>query len=102
MAQNSVSKVVYQQIQPALIERAPPFIMTPQPIQPEQQHRLAAIAKQRALVTPTWYDKFLDTLIGDDRNSKYALICQQCHSHNGLVLPDEFESTGTHAYARGP
>jgi hypothetical protein len=42
---------------------------------------------------PTWYDRLLDTIIGDDRSSKYALICQQCYTHNGLVLPEEFEST---------
>lgn len=42
---------------------------------------------------PTWYDRLLDTIIGDDRFSKYALICQQCYTHNGLVLPEDFEST---------
>jgi hypothetical protein len=38
-------------------------------------------------------DKLADALLGGDNEespaSKYALICQKCFAHNGLVLKDE-------------
>ncbi|KAI8855024.1 hypothetical protein BC829DRAFT_379023 [Chytridium lagenaria] len=41
--------------------------------------------------TRNWYDKVVDAIIGDEGpQQKYALICQQCFEHNGLVLPDEY------------
>jgi len=36
-------------------------------------------------------DKLMDYLVGDGPENRYALICQQCHSHNGMALKDEFE-----------
>lgn len=44
------------------------------------------------VAVPTWFDRLMDSLIGDDRMSKYALICPRCHSHNGLVRPEEFDT----------
>lgn len=44
-----------------------------------------------------WYDKLADALIGDDDMSmnasanKYALICQKCFTHNGLVKEELWE-----------
>lgn len=44
-----------------------------------------------------WYDKLADALIGDDdlsmnaAASKYALICQKCFTHNGLVKEELWE-----------
>ena len=35
-----------------------------------------------------------DFLVGDGPGSRYALICAQCYSHNGMALKDEFEYTG--------
>jgi endoplasmic reticulum junction formation protein lunapark len=37
-----------------------------------------------------WYDKLADAILGDDDatwspSSRYALICQKCFAHNGLV-----------------
>ncbi len=41
--------------------------------------------------SPTWMDRFMDALIGDDsRNQKYALICQHCFNHNGLAEAEAF------------
>ena len=40
---------------------------------------------------PTWMDRLVDALIGDDRNTRYALICSKCYAHNGLVPPEELE-----------
>ncbi|KAL4063473.1 hypothetical protein V8B97DRAFT_2085269 [Scleroderma yunnanense] len=57
---------------------------TPQPIQ--------ATRKQ-------WYDKLADAILGDDESSvsvaasRYALICQKCFAHNGLVKETQWEDT---------
>jgi len=37
--------------------------------------------------------KVVEYLVGDGPNNRYALICSDCHSHNGMVLRDEFEYT---------
>ncbi|KAH8553561.1 hypothetical protein BGW37DRAFT_549483 [Umbelopsis sp. PMI_123] len=40
-----------------------------------------------------WYDKLVDALVGEDGpETKYALICNHCSTHNGLVLPQEIET----------
>ncbi|XP_033105839.1 endoplasmic reticulum junction formation protein lunapark-B-like [Anneissia japonica] len=36
-------------------------------------------------------DKLMDYLVGDGPENRYALICKQCHSHNGMALKEEFE-----------
>ncbi|XP_043931380.1 endoplasmic reticulum junction formation protein lunapark [Protopterus annectens] len=36
-------------------------------------------------------DKFIELLVGDGPQNRYALICQQCFSHNGMALKEEFE-----------
>ena len=33
----------------------------------------------------------VEYLVGDGPNNRYALVCQECHSHNGMALRDEFE-----------
>lgn len=49
-----------------------------------------------------WYDKLADALLGDDDSSanapasRYALICQKCLAHNGLVKEEMWEDTRTH------
>ncbi|KAG6829421.1 hypothetical protein H0H92_004567 [Tricholoma furcatifolium] len=52
--------------------------------------------------TPTrkqWYDKLADALLGDDDHSpsastsKYALICEKCFAHNGLVKESMWADT---------
>eukprot|EP00158_Paraphelidium_tribonemae_P005604 Partr_v1_DN27428_c0_g1_i8_m72140 putative Conserved hypothetical protein len=41
----------------------------------------------------TWVDRVLDMVIGEEApTSKYALICRQCFSHNGLASPADFDS----------
>jgi len=37
-----------------------------------------------------WYDKLVDVIVGDDEQ-KYALICQNCFTWNGLAYPADFE-----------
>ena len=38
-------------------------------------------------------DKVVEFVIGDGPNNRYALICSQCHSHNGMALPEDFDYT---------
>ncbi|XP_022913793.1 endoplasmic reticulum junction formation protein lunapark isoform X2 [Onthophagus taurus] len=37
------------------------------------------------------FDKVVEYLVGDGPSNRYALICKQCSSHNGMALKEEFE-----------
>ena len=47
---------------------------------------------------PTWLDRLVDAIIGDDRSTRYALICQKCLSHNGLARSEDFDTVRTLHY----
>lgn len=47
------------------------------------------LPRERTLV-----DRFVDYLVGDGPSNRYALICRQCQSHNGMALREEFEFIG--------
>lgn len=36
-------------------------------------------------------DRMLEYLVGDGPQNRYALICRNCSSHNGMALKEEFE-----------
>ncbi|XP_013407606.1 endoplasmic reticulum junction formation protein lunapark [Lingula anatina] len=36
-------------------------------------------------------DKIIEYLVGDGPSNRYALICCECRSHNGMALKEEFE-----------
>lgn len=36
-------------------------------------------------------DKMVEYLVGDGPGNRFALICKNCHGHNGMALPEEFE-----------
>lgn len=36
-------------------------------------------------------DRAVEYLVGDGPSNRYALICRQCQSHNGMALKEEFE-----------
>jgi len=44
-----------------------------------------------------WYDKLADAILGDDDptfaspSARYALICEKCFNHNGLVKESMWE-----------
>ncbi|TRY85213.1 hypothetical protein DNTS_009257 [Danionella cerebrum] len=42
----------------------------------------------------TAVDRVIEYLVGDGPQNRYALICQQCFSHNGMALKEEFEYVG--------
>ncbi|THH00121.1 hypothetical protein EW026_g2374 [Hermanssonia centrifuga] len=94
---------------PATPQRAsqplPPRLVTPHtPAQISanlQQH--LSPSPQRPLPPPRkqWYDKLADAILGDDdasvsaAASRYALICQRCFAHNGLVKDSMWEDAPT-------
>ena len=39
-------------------------------------------------------DRLLEYLVGDGPQNRYALICRNCYSHNGMALKEEFEYIG--------
>lgn len=70
--------------------RLPPGPPLPRPIAP----------RERSVV-----DRLVDFLIADGPSNRYALICQQCQSHNGLALKEEFEFVAfrcCYCYAMNP
>ncbi|KAI8370125.1 hypothetical protein EDC96DRAFT_440112 [Choanephora cucurbitarum] len=73
------------------------------PNQPQQQQQQARFPMQptprmQPILPPTrtepqWYDRIVDALVGDvGPETKYALICNHCYSHNGLVMKEEFDT----------
>jgi len=100
-----VGRVQHQQ-PPSTPQRATPAVPpnTPAsslatPISPGLQNQLVARTPQQPLQPPRkqWYDKLADVLLGDEEPhlnaaaSRYALICQKCFTHNGLVKEDMWE-----------
>ncbi|CAM4771081.1 unnamed protein product [Rotaria magnacalcarata] len=47
----------------------------------------------RAILPPkqTLWGSILDFIVGDGPSKRYALICKNCNSHNGMALEEEFE-----------
>lgn len=40
-----------------------------------------------------WYDRLIDAVVGDEGpETKFALVCNHCFAHNGLVLPQEIDT----------
>ncbi|GIY47015.1 endoplasmic reticulum junction formation protein lunapark-B [Caerostris darwini] len=54
----------------------PPVPPMPRPVLPRER---------------TFTDRLVDYLVGDGPSNRYALICRQCQSHNGMALKEEFE-----------
>ncbi|KAJ2931055.1 hypothetical protein H1R20_g6037, partial [Candolleomyces eurysporus] len=76
-----------------------PNVQTPAPAKPLDP-RLTALSPPSYPVAPPrkqWYDKLADALLGDDDatfaspSSRYALICEKCFTHNGLVKESMWE-----------
>lgn len=67
----------------ALASPASPTYPLPPPLSPA------------APTPPTWLDRLVDAIIGDDRHARYALVCQKCLSHNGLARPEDFDTVRT-------
>ncbi|XP_054712213.1 endoplasmic reticulum junction formation protein lunapark-A-like isoform X3 [Uloborus diversus] len=67
---------------PAFFQRGgQPFVRPPGQPMPRP-----VLPRERTLV-----DRLVDYLVGDGPSNRYALICRQCQSHNGMALKEEFE-----------
>ncbi|TFK23586.1 hypothetical protein FA15DRAFT_670405 [Coprinopsis marcescibilis] len=97
-AQNPLATPQRGQLPPNARQQIDPRLQTPNPnkaIDP----RLIALSPAYPVVPPRkqWYDKVADALLGDDDqsfqspSSRYALICEKCFSHNGLVKESMWE-----------
>ena len=59
---------------------APPGPPLPRPVLPRERG---------------YMDRVVEYLVGDGPHNRYALICRQCQSHNGMALKEEFEYIGS-------
>ena len=41
--------------------------------------------------TNTYTNRLVDYLLTDGPSNRYALICSNCHGHNGLAIKEDFE-----------
>lgn len=51
----------------------------------EDKSRLGRTDVKAPPLQRTKVDRFVDYFLGDGPNNRYALICESCHRHNGLV-----------------
>merc|ERR1712004_561194 len=58
------------------VHRPPPGPPLPRPVLPRERG---------------YMDRVVEYLVGDGPHNRYALICKQCQSHNGMALREEFE-----------
>uniref|UniRef100_T1ISS4 Endoplasmic reticulum junction formation protein lunapark n=1 Tax=Strigamia maritima TaxID=126957 RepID=T1ISS4_STRMM len=63
-------------MQPGISGYRPPGPPMPRPILPRDR---------------TFMERLIEYLVGDGPNTRFALICRQCNSHNGMALKEEFE-----------
>lgn len=63
-------------IRPPGLGRGAPGPPLPRPVLPRERGYL---------------DQFVEYLVGDGPSNRFALICRQCQSHNGMALREEFE-----------
>ena len=63
-------------------------------LQRQQPQQLSSLPHPNSAKPPAqnWYDSLIEKIVGDMEGpeNKYALICDQCFTHNGLALKDEF------------
>ncbi|EIN08751.1 hypothetical protein PUNSTDRAFT_86781 [Punctularia strigosozonata HHB-11173 SS5] len=79
----------------------PPLQTPGKPGSAQLMNSMLAATPARPLAPPKrqWYDKLADALLGEDEStsgtaaSRYALICQKCFAHNGLVKESVWEDT---------
>ncbi|KND02579.1 uncharacterized protein SPPG_03037 [Spizellomyces punctatus DAOM BR117] len=65
----------------------------PSPLSPTPDINMMIPARGAHTPSPKgWFDKVIDIMIGESEGpaSKYALICEECFTHNGLVPPDAY------------
>ncbi|KAK1225841.1 hypothetical protein PQX77_011202 [Marasmius sp. AFHP31] len=95
-----------------LRQRVPPQQQAGQPVTPQQPRLNASLNGQprtplsqglQAHLSPVlpspgpprkqWFDKLADVVLGDEDPARFALICEKCFAHNGLVKESVWEDT---------
>jgi len=79
---------------PSASSAPPPFPPSARPPPPGGLSRTAPGPPLPRPVLPRergYLDKFVEFLVGDGPANRFALICRQCQSHNGMALREEFE-----------
>jgi len=85
--------------QPSSVNAPLSKLQTRVPISPSLKNHLAGTPQPIQPLRKQWYDKLADALLGDDEStptsstSRYALICEKCFNHNGLVKESVWENT---------
>ncbi|KAI8138757.1 hypothetical protein BJV82DRAFT_629600 [Fennellomyces sp. T-0311] len=68
----------------------------PQPPAPAPQANMQQLKSPPIIAPPRqpqWYDRVVDAIVGDaGPDTKFALICNFCFTHNGLVMPEEVDT----------
>jgi len=77
------------------------IILAPFPL--FSNRRLMTVSSAPSLPPPQrhWYDRVVDAVLGEDTESphtRFALICQKCFTHNGLIREAEWEDTRTSSF----
>ncbi len=62
-----------------IVTRTPPGPPLPRPVLPRERG---------------YMDRVVEYLVGDGPSNRFALICKQCQSHNGMAIREEFEYIG--------
>lgn len=69
-----------------------PATLAATPAVPQLMQAAAARPRQRQ-----WYDRLIDAVVSDEGpEAKFALVCNHCFAHNGLVLPQEIDIIRTY------
>merc|ERR1711983_619044 len=69
----NVSRMIHNT---SVVGRSAPGPPLPRPVMPRERG---------------YMDRGVEYLVGDGPHNRYALICRQCQSHNGMALKEEFE-----------
>ncbi|KAG5642493.1 hypothetical protein DXG03_002717 [Asterophora parasitica] len=79
---------------PPLPQNGNSLFQTPSPLNPQSSTPLPSNPPRKQ-----WYDKLADAVLGDEDHtsnastSRYALICEKCYAHNGLVQESMWADT---------
>ncbi|PAV78638.1 hypothetical protein WR25_12810 [Diploscapter pachys] len=71
------------------IQNRPPFGQNPHPVRPFQRPPQGVM------------EKLVDIFFGDGPGNRLALICSNCHFHNGMALKEEYDSLSYVCYQCG-
>ncbi|KAI9099493.1 hypothetical protein DFS34DRAFT_693892 [Phlyctochytrium arcticum] len=80
-----------------LTQASPVYMDSPNsPFSPMSRDPSGFLGAQPPVGVPPkgWFDKVVDVIIGDNEGpaNKYALICEDCFTHNGLVPPHAYSN----------